>query len=37
MPNEMLGIASIMLKKEGAEWKAFVIHAAARGSAIQSH
>jgi ketosteroid isomerase-like protein len=36
-PNEMLGIASIMLKKEGTEWKAFVIHAAARGSALQTH
>jgi ketosteroid isomerase-like protein len=36
-PNEMLGIASIMLKKEGAEWKAFVVHAAARGSALQTH
>lgn len=36
-PNEMLGIASIVLKKEGADWKAFVIHAAARGSALQTH
>jgi len=36
-PNEMLGIASIMLKKEGGDWKAFVIHAAARGTAIQAH
>ena len=36
-PNEMLGIASIVLKKDGADWKAFLIHAAARGSAIQTH
>jgi ketosteroid isomerase-like protein len=36
-PNEMLGIASIVLKKDGADWKAFLIHAAARGTAIQTH
>jgi ketosteroid isomerase-like protein len=36
-PNEMLGIASIVLRKEGNEWKAFLIHAAARGSALQTH
>jgi ketosteroid isomerase-like protein len=36
-PNEMLGIASIVLKKDGNDWKAFLIHAAARGSALQTH
>jgi ketosteroid isomerase-like protein len=36
-PNEMLGIASIVLRKDGNDWKAFLIHAAARGSAIQTH
>jgi ketosteroid isomerase-like protein len=36
-PNEMQGIASIVLKKDGGEWKAFLIHAAAKGSAIQTH
>jgi ketosteroid isomerase-like protein len=36
-PNEMLGIASVVLKKDGADWKAFLIHAAARGTAIQAH
>jgi ketosteroid isomerase-like protein len=36
-PNQMDGIASIVLKKDGADWKAFLIHAAAKGSAIQTH
>ena len=36
-PNEMLGIASIVLKKDGADWKAFLIHAAAKGTALQAH
>jgi ketosteroid isomerase-like protein len=36
-PNEMLGIASIVLRKDGGEWKAFLIHAAAKGTAIQTH
>jgi ketosteroid isomerase-like protein len=36
-PNEMQGIATIAFKKNGTDWQAFLIHAAARGSAIQTH
>ena len=36
-PNEMQGIASIVFKKDGADWKAFLVHAAAKGTAIQAH
>ena len=36
-PNEMLGIATIAFKKNGTDWQAFLVHAAARGTAIQTH
>jgi len=36
-PNQMDGIATIVFKKDGADWKAFLVHAAAKGTAIQAH
>src|SRR5436190_16190213 len=36
-PNQMDGIAAIVLTKDGADWKAFLIHAAAKGTALQAH
>jgi ketosteroid isomerase-like protein len=36
-PNEMIGIASIVFKKTGTDWKAIVIHAAVKGTAVTPH
>ena len=36
-PNQMDGIATISFKKTGTEWQAFLVHAAAKGTAIQVH
>jgi ketosteroid isomerase-like protein len=37
IPNQMDGIATIAFKKTGTDWQAFLIHAAAKGTAIQTH
>jgi ketosteroid isomerase-like protein len=37
IPNQMDGIATIVFKKNGADWQAVLIHGAAKGTAIQAH